>query len=119
MSKQLKFRSKIEKLAFDIISEIYSKTFFQIFLHYYIKFDEQTYEVDIAIPQLHLAFEIQGEQHRDKKHFFHQNKRQGFYDQQTRDVELKETLEANGWTLIELYPEDLDIDIVKKKIWGE
>ena len=113
----LKFKSNLEKKAYQIIQEIFKKTLYRIKLHYYIPDIEL--EVDIAIPDLMLAFEIQGEQHRDPDHFFHKNKRWGFQEQKDRDKYLREMLETNGWTLIELWEEDLEVEIVKEKIFSK
>lgn len=115
--KSLKFKSKLEKEAYDIICSIYEKTLFDIYLHYYLP--DVELEVDIAIPQLHLAFEIQGEQHRQKDHYFNKNKREGFYTQQERDRNLKEILEINNWRLIEIYPENLNREYIEKEIFGD
>ena len=114
--KSLKFQSSLEKLAYEIISDIYKNTQFRICLHYYIP--NLGLSVDIAIPDLQLAFEIQGEQHRQKDHYFNKKKLGQFDKQQTRDQTLKENLEMNGWRLIELYEEDINKDTIDKKIFG-
>ena len=113
----LKFKSKLEKKAYSLIKEVFKNTLYPLKLHYYIPDIEL--EVDIAIPDLMLAFEIQGEQHRDPDHFFHKNKRWGFQEQKDRDNYLREMLETNGWTLIELWEEDLEVEIVKEKIFSK
>ncbi|MCM8767936.1 MAG: hypothetical protein NC921_04040 [Candidatus Omnitrophica bacterium] len=115
--RELKFKSKLEKLAYDILVEIFKNTKFNIYLHYYIP--TIGLEVDMAIPELSLAFEVQGEQHRDPEHFFNTRKRFKFLSQKERDKYLKEMLEINGWKLIELYPEDLTYETIYKKIMEE
>ena len=56
-----------------------------------------------------VAIEVQGEQHRTPNKHFHNGNKMNFYAQVERDMAKKEYCIQNGWTMVEIYPEDLPL----------
>lgn len=56
-----------------------------------------------------IAIEVQGEQHRTPNKHFHNGNKMNFYAQIERDMEKKKYCELNGWTMFEIYPEDMPL----------
>lgn len=65
--------------------------------------------IDLLNLTYKVAIEIQGEQHRTPNKHFHKGNKMNFYAQIERDMEKKKYCEANGWTMVEIYPEDLPL----------
>ena len=61
--------------------------------------------LDFFLPNIKVACEIQGEQHRKFSKFFH-GSIQGFKEQLKRDSEKREWCKMNDIELIEIYEED-------------
>lgn len=72
--------------------------------------------LDWAVPQLNLAFEVQGEQHLEFNDHFYDTKFD-FERAKDRDMEKDQMCESSGIALIHLYPDEgFSINLLRQKI---
>ncbi len=65
--------------------------------------------IDILNLNKKIAIEVQGEQHRTPNKHFHGGDKMNFYAQIERDMQKKKYCELNGWTMVEIYPEEMPL----------
>ena len=65
-------------------------------------------KVDILNATKKIAVEVNGRQHSSFNSFFHNNSRLNYLASIKRDVEKREWLEKNGYTLIEIEEDEVD-----------
>lgn len=65
--------------------------------------------MDCFIPSKKLAFEFQGEQHYDKKSFFHSSTKKSFQEQIYRDKAKRDQCKKKGIVLIEITNENWNL----------
>ena len=65
-------------------------------------------KVDILNATKKIAVEVNGRQHSSFNPFFHNNSRANYLASIKRDVQKREWLEKNGFTLIEIEENEID-----------
>lgn len=94
-----KFRSSYHQKAYELIKKLYP--LYSCYEETKLCGTKNDLYVDIFIPSIGLAIEVQGIQHTEFNPFFHQNIA-GFARAKARDNEKKEWCNLNNITLVEL-----------------
>ena len=94
-----KFRSSYHQLAYELVKKIYP--LYPVYEETKLCGTKNDLYMDLFIPSIGLAIEINGEQHTKYNPYFHQNIA-GFARSKARDQEKREWCETNNITLIEL-----------------
>jgi len=98
-------RSKLQKKVKDFLSTIWLNSIvYEEFPVYGTRM-----KVDFLNATSKLAIEVNGDQHLKFNKFFHGNSRTKFLKSIKRDLNKAKWLEKNGFSLIELYTEDVNL----------
>lgn len=111
-------KSKQHKAVCSTLRKLFSRV--TIREEHPIKHNGKTYLVDIYVPKLCAAFEVQGEQHQKYNAWMHKGSKCNFVSQVKRDVEKAEACIAEDIKLIYIYPKDkVTPDFLMELILGE
>lgn len=97
-------RSKNHAKMVEAIKKRFSST--RIIEEHLLRSDGKNFLIDLYLPQMAMAFEVQGEQHLEYSAFFHAGRKENFGKQIMRDVEKVKACKDSGIELIYIFPDD-------------